>query len=100
MWYLDGEITFSETDQNPSTLSPKNWSSDVEMIYDSNTSSGTYSLFANMLITVLGSGDAATNDGEVLEVDLMSDNQIRLIRRKLGGGSEIAIFVSLCNKST
>ena len=98
MWYLDGEITFSETDQNPSTLSPKNWSSGNEMIYDSNLSSGTYSLFANMLITILGT-ENTTNDGEVLEVDLMSENQIRLIRRKKGGGSDIDMFVSLCNKS-
>ena len=96
MWYLDGNITFSETDQNPSTTSPKNWSSDVEMIYDSNSSSGTYSLFANMLITTLGEG--GSNDGEVLEVDLMSENQIRLLRRKKGGGSDVDMFVSLCNK--
>ena len=96
MWYLDGNITFSETDQNPSTTSPKNWSSDVEMIYDSNSFSGTYSLFANMLITTLGQG--GTNDGEVLEVDLMSENQIRLLRRKKGGGSDVDMFVSLCNK--
>ena len=96
MWYLDGNITFSETDQNPSTTSPKNWSSDLEMIYDSNSSSGTYSLFANMLITTLGEG--GSNDGEVLEVDLMSENQIRLLRRKKGGGSDVDMFVSLCNK--
>ena len=96
MWYLDGNITFSETDQNPSTSSPKNWSSDVEMIYDSNSSSGTYSLFANMLITTLGEG--GSNDGEVLEVDLMSENQIRLLRRKKGGGGDVDMFVSLCNK--
>ena len=101
LWYLDGEITFSETDQNSSTLSPKNWSSGVEMIYDDNLSSGIYSLFANMLITTLvdNSGNNE-NSGEILEVDLMSENQIRLIRRKQGGGADIDMFVSLCNKST
>ena len=96
MWYIDGNITFSENDQNPSTTSPKNWSSDVEMIYDSNSSSGTYTLFANMLIMTLGEG--GTNDGEVLEVDLMSENQIRLVRIKQGGGNDIDMSVSLCNK--
>ena len=97
IWYLDGNITFSETDQNPSTTSPKNWSSDVEMIYDSNSFSGTYTLFANMLMMNLGD---AENSGEVLEVDLMSDNQIRIVRIQKGGGEDVDMFVSLCNKSS
>ena len=96
MWYIDGNITFSETDQNPSTTSPKNWSSDVEMIYDSNSSSGTYTLFANMLIMNLGNDE---NGGEVLEVDLMSENQIRIVRIRKGGSTDIDMSVSLCNKS-
>jgi len=97
MWYIDGNITFSENDQNPSTTSPKNWSSDVEMIYDSNSSSGTYTLFANMLIMNLGDDE---NAGEVLEVDLMSENQIRIVRTRKGGGQDIDMSVSLCNKSS
>ena len=98
MWYLDGNITFSEADQNPSTTSPKKWSSDVEMIYDDNLANGYYSLFANMLITTLGDS-TNTNGGEILEADLMSENQMRLIRRKQGGSGDVDMFVSLCNKS-
>ena len=54
-----------------------------------------------MLITTLvdNSGNNQ-NSGEILEVDLMSENQIRLIRRKQGGGADMDMFVSLCNKST
>ena len=54
LYYLDGDITFSESNQDPSVTSPKSWSSDLEMIYDSNETSGTYSLFANILITRVG----------------------------------------------
>ena len=33
LWYLDGNITFSESNQNPSVTSPKSWSTDTGIIF-------------------------------------------------------------------
>lgn len=97
LYYKDGQITFSESNQNPSVTSPKSWSSDLEMIYDSNDVSGTYSLFANLLLFRVGSNQE--NSGETVEIDFTSENQLRLIRTKTGGGSSV-VLASLCNKAS
>ena len=96
MYYLDGDITFSESNQDASVTSPKSWSSDLEMVYDSNDTSGTYSLFANLLIMRVG--DSSGNDGEIAEIDFTSEDQLRFIWRKAGGGN-LTVNASLCNKS-
>ena len=97
MYYLDGNITFSESNQDASVTSPKSWSSDLEMIYDSNDTSGTYSLFANLLIMRVG--DSSGNDGEIAEIDFTSEDQLRFIWRK-AGGANLTVNASLCNKSS
>ena len=71
IWYLDGNITFSETDQNPSTTSPKNWSSDVEMIYDSNSFSGTYTLFG--LVSSIITEPAPIKDSFLIVIESLID---------------------------
>ena len=96
LWYLDGDITFSESDQNPSVTSPKSWSSDVEVIFDSNETSGTYSLFAGYIFFRIAS---YPNGGELIEIDLTSEDQFRLLWRKGGGGSD-SMRASLCNKAS
>lgn len=96
LWYLDGDISFSESDQNPSVTSPKTWSSDLEVIFDSNTTSGTYSLFAGYIFFRLGSDSLS---GELIEIDLTSEDQFRLLWRKGGGGSDF-MRASLCNKAS
>ena len=97
MWYLDGNITFSESNQNPSVSSPKSWSSDLEMLYDSNTTSGTYSLFAGYIFFRLG--DSEDQDGEIMQIDLTSEDQFRLTLIKDGGGTP-PVRASLCNKAS
>ena len=67
------------------------------MIYDSNDTSGTYSLFANLLIMRVG--DSSGNDGEIAEIDFTSEDQLRFIWRKAGGGN-LTVNASLCNKSS
>ena len=84
MWYLDGNITFSESNQNPSVSSPKSWSGDTEMLYDDDITSGTYSLFAGYIFFRLG--DSESQDGEIIQIDLTSEDQFRmtLIKRSQG----------------
>jgi len=96
MWYLDGNITFSESNQNPSVSSPKSWSGDIEMLYDSNTTSGTYSLFAGYIFFRLGSDSQA---GDIMQVDLTSEDQLRITWIKEGGGAS-NVRASLCNKAS
>jgi len=96
LWYLDGSITFSESNQNPSVSSPKNWSGDLEMLYDSNTTSGTYSLFAGYIFFRLA-GDSHSR--ETMQVDLTSDNQMRMTLIEPGGGSTL-VTASLCDKAS
>lgn len=97
MWYLDGNITFSESNQNPSVSSPKNWSGDLEILYDSNTTSGTYSLFAGYIFFRLG--DSESQDGEIIQIDLTSEDQFRMTLIKSGGGTS-TVTASLCNKTS
>jgi hypothetical protein len=96
LYYLDGDITFSESNQDPSVTSPKSWSSDLEMIYDSNETSGTYSLFANILITRVG--DSSDINGEHAEIDFTSEDQLRFKWRS--GGGSLTVNYSLCNKAS
>ncbi|MDA9307177.1 hypothetical protein N9Q82_04220 [Gammaproteobacteria bacterium] len=96
LYYLDGDITFSESNQDPSVTSPKSWSSDLEMIYDSNETSGTYSLFANILITRVG--DSSDINGELAEIDFTSEDQLRFKWRS--GGGSLTVNYSLCNKAS
>ena len=97
LWYLDGNITFSESNQNPSVSSPKNWSGDLEILYDSNTTSGTYSLFAGYIFFRLGNSES--QDGEIMQIDLTSEDQFRMTIIKYGGGTP-PVAASLCNKTS
>ena len=98
VYYLDGQITFSESDSSSSLTSPKSWSGNfAEMLFDSNDTSGTYSLFANLIAFRIGS--ETTNSGAVFEVNLTSEDQLLLKRLKEGGGS-LPVVASLCNKSS
>lgn len=96
LYYLDGDITFSESNQDPSVTSPKSWSSDLEMIYDSNETSGTYSLFANILVTRVG--NSSDINGELAEIDFTSEDQLRFKWRS--GGGSLTVNYSLCNKAS
>ena len=96
LWYLDGSITFSESNQNPSVSSPKNWSGDLEMLYDSNTTSGTYSLFAGYIFFRLADD---SHSRETMQVDLTRDNQMRMTLIEPGGGSTL-VTASLCDKAS
>ena len=74
----------------------KSWSGDIEMLYDSNTTSGTYSLFAGYIFFRLGNDSQA---GEIMQVDLTSEDQLRITFIKAGGGASI-VRASLCNKAS
>ena len=93
---LDGTITFSESDNNSSLSSPKAWTTSVaRLLYDSNDSSGTYSLFGNLLAPRIGGG--SDQDGELFEVDLTSNNQL-VIKYVREGGGVGPQRVLVCNK--
>ena len=93
---LDGTITFSESDNNSSLSSPKAWTTSVaRLLYDSNDTSGTYSLFGNILAPRIGGGSA--QDGELYEVDLTSNNQL-VIKYVREGGGVGPQRVLVCNK--
>jgi hypothetical protein len=96
LWYLDGVITFSESNQNPSVSSPKNWSGDLEMLYDSNTTSGKYSLFAGYIFFTLGND---MHSRETMQIYLTSENQLRMNLIEPGGGTPL-VTASLCEKSS
>jgi hypothetical protein len=95
-YYLDGSITFSQNDTESSLTSPKNWSATARLILDNETTSGTYSLFANMLGITESSDDAYTG-GTIAEIDLTSDDQLRFIWRREGGGYTPQRII-LCDK--
>ena len=83
-YYLDGSITFSQNDTESSLTSPKNWSATARLILDNTTTSGTYSLFANM-VGITEISDTSSTGGTIAEVDLTSDDQLRFIWRREGG---------------
>ena len=95
-YYLDGSITFSENDDESSLTSPKNWSATARLILDNETTTGTYSLFANML-GITESSDTSYTGGTIAEIDLTSDDQLRFIWRREGGGYGPQRII-LCNK--
>lgn len=95
-YYLDGSITFSESDGESSLTSPKNWSATARLILDNETTTGTYSLFANML-GITESSDTSYTGGTIAEIDLTSDDQLRFIWRREGGGYAPQRII-LCNK--
>ena len=96
VYYLDGQITFSESNSSSSLTSPKSWSGNIaEMLFDRNDLSGTYSLFANLIAFRIGS--ETTNSGAVFEANLTSEDQLLLKRLREGGGS-LPVVASLCNK--
>ena len=84
-YYLDGSITFSQNDTESSLTSPKNWSATARLILDNTTTSGTYSLFANM-VGITEISDTSSTGGAIAEADLTSDDQLRFIWRREGGG--------------
>jgi len=95
-YYLDGYIEFSQNDTESSLTSPKNWSGTARLILDNETTSGTYSLFANML-GVTESSDNTYTGGTIAEIDLTSDDQLRFIWRREGGGYAPQRII-LCDK--
>lgn len=95
-YYLDGTITFSQNDDESSLTSPKSWTATARLLIDSDTTSGTYSLFANML-GVTESSDASYTGGTIAEIDLTSDDQLRFVWRREGGGYAPQRII-LCNK--
>ena len=106
LWYLNGNITFSESNQNPSVTSPKSWSSDTSIIFSkynfqevTNETNGTYSLFAGYIYFQFGSNSNTLNTDELIEIELTSEDQFRLLTKELGNRSSIA-NASLCNKSS
>jgi hypothetical protein len=95
-YYLDGTITFSQNDAESSLTSPKSWTATARLILDNDTTSGTYSLFANMLgITEIS--DTSSTSGAIAEIDLTSDDQLRIIWRREGGGYAPQRII-LCDK--
>jgi hypothetical protein len=95
-YYLDGLITFSQNDTESSLTSPKSWTAPARLILDNDTTSGTYSLFANMLgITEIS--DTSSTSGAIAEIDLTSDDQLRIIWRREGGGYAPQRII-LCDK--
>lgn len=95
-YYLGGTITFSQNEADSSLTSPKSWTATARLLIDSDTTSGTYSLFANML-GVTESSDTSYTGGTIAEIDLTSDDQLRFVWRREGGGYALQRII-LCNK--
>ena len=103
LWYLDGNITFSESNQNPSITSPKSWPTDTGIIFGKenqeeaiNETNGIYSIFAGYIFFLMGNNSSG-ND-ELIEIELTSEDQFRLLTRE--NGNRMSVTASLCDKAS
>ena len=92
-----GTVTFSETDSSTSMDSPKSWSvSRDDVLNDNGDSSGTYTLFFNMIHFFVGTGQSISFTNR-MEIEFVEQNTFFLTPHRNDSGYPNYV---VCNKST